>query len=236
MTARAGRRAAVVVVVVVLVAGLGDHVVRAGAERRLSKQTTCRLDAVHSSVTIGGAFLAPQILRGRYTHITIDSQGVHEPGGPVDITADLHDVREVGHNRLSAGHGKVTVVVPFSTVATGAGKGYSASESEGELVFTPTSGPDESTGSIVFAKVALDGDDLVVTPVRVALAGQTVPWAKAERVAARDGQSLAPHRVQLPATLTSLGLNSATATPAGLLLEAAGRNLTLLLPDVPGCG
>lgn len=60
-------------------------------------------------------------------------------------------------------------------------------------------------------------------------------WAAAKRIAARSGQSLAPRRVPLPSTLTSLGLTSATATSAGLPLQASGPNLNLILPVVAGC-
>lgn len=229
------RRVAIVIVAVVVVAGVGDRGLRAAADHRLAKQTTCRLNAVHSSVTIGGTFLVPQILRKRYTHITFHSEGVRETGGPVDLTANLYDVRQVGHDRLSAGHGQITVVVPFTTVGAGAGKGITASEADGQLTFTDTSGDASTAGSTVSAQVALEHDALVVTPVRVSVAGKTVRWAAAKRIAARSGQSLAPHRVQLPSTLTSLGLTSATATSAGLLLQASGPNLNLILPDVPGC-
>ncbi len=229
------RRMAIGSAVVVALVAVGDQGLRAAAEHRLGRQTNCRLDAIHSSVGIGGPLLIPQIVRNRYRHITIHSQGLRQPGGPVNLNADLYDVREVGHSRLDAGHGQVDVVVPFSTIGAAAGKDVSASEADGQLLFTSTDKADDTQGSTVYADVALEGDTVVVTPVRVMLAGKQVPWAQAERTAARTGQSLAQRRVRLPSLLTSLGLTSVTATPAGLVLQAAGPGLVLTIPDVPGC-
>jgi LmeA-like phospholipid-binding len=223
-----------VVIAVVLVLG-GDRLLRSLAETKIARQATCQLRATSSSVRLGGAFIGLQILRNHFAHITVHSEGVRESGGPVDLTADLFDVRQVGHHQLHSGHGMITVVVPFTTVAAGAGKGFTASVSDGELVFTPPPNHSDTSGSTVFARVSLDGNDVVVTPVRVALAGRTVPLAKAARIAARSGESLAPVRTPLPASLTRLGLTSATATDQGLVLSAAGPDLTLVLPDVPGC-
>jgi LmeA-like phospholipid-binding len=235
MTGRRGRRAAVIAVVAVVIVGVGDRVLRAAAEKRLARQTTCRLRAVESSVSIGGPLLLPQIVRGRYSHVVIDSTGVAESGGPVDFTADLHDVREVGDKALHAGHGLITVTVPFTTVGAQAGPGIKATESDGELAFEAVSGKAASYGATVFATVSLDHDTLVVTPTQVSADGAPVPLAQARRIAARTGQSLAPRRTPLPTSLTSLGLTSATATDRGIVLSASGPNLTLAIPDVPGC-
>jgi LmeA-like phospholipid-binding len=235
MTGRHGRRVAVIAVVAIVVVGVGDRVLRAAAEKRLARQTTCRLRSVDSSVSIGGPLLLPQIVRGRYSHVVVDSTGVPEAGGPVDLTADLHDVRQVGNNQLHAGHGLITVTVPFATVGAQAGPGIEATESDGELAFDAVSGKAASYGATVFATVSLDHDTLVVTPTQVSVAGTPVPLAKAKRIAARTGQSLAPHRTPLPRSLTSLGLTSATATDRGIVLSASGPDLTLTIPDVPGC-
>jgi LmeA-like phospholipid-binding len=235
MTARNGRRVAVIAVVAVFIVGVGDRLLRAAAEERLARQTTCRLRAVDSSVSLGGLLLLPQIVRGRYSHVVIDSTGVPESGGPVDLTANLHDVRQIGHHELHAGHGLITVIVPFSTVSAQAGPGIKATESDGELAFEAVSGKAASYGATVFATVALDHHSLVVTPTQVAVAGKPVPLAKAKRIAARTGQSLAPHRTPLPTSLTSLGLTSATATDRGIVLSASGPNVTLTIPAVPGC-
>ena len=229
------RRMAIGSAVVLALVAVGDQGLRAAAEHRLARQTSCRLHAVHSSVGIGGPLLVPQIVRNRYRHITIHSQGLREPGGAVNLNADLYEVRQVGHSRLYAGHGEVSVVVPFATIGAAAGKDVSASEADGQLLFTSTDTADGTQGSTVYAAVALEADTVVVTPVRVMLAGKQVPWAQARRTAARTGQSLAQRRVRLPALLTSLGLTSATATPAGLVLEASGPGLTLTIPNVPGC-
>lgn len=232
-----GRRKGLIVggvVIVVLVVG-GDRVLRSLAEAKLARQTTCQLKATHSNVQLGGAFIGLQILRNRFAHITVHSEGVQETGGPVDLVADLFDVRQVPHHRLHSGHGTVSVIVPFNTVAAGAGPGFTASNSNGQLVFSPTNQNTTAEGASVFARVSLDGNAVLVTPVRVAVAGKTVPFKDAARIAAKSGESLAPVRTPLPASLTSLGLTTATATAQGLLLQAAGPDLTLSLPDVPGC-
>lgn len=229
------RRAAILGVGVVVLVGVADRGLRVAAEHRLAKQTSCRLDAAHSSVEIGGFLLGPQIVRNRYSHVTVHSTGVHEPDGLVDLTADLHDVRHVSDRTLRAGHGEVTVTVPFSTVAAQAGPHITASEADGQLVFSSDDETNGTGGSTVYANVSLVHDSVIVTPVRVFNAGAPVPLAKAKAIAARAGLSLDPRRTPLPSSLTSLGLRSATATAAGLQLQAAGPDLTITLPNVPGC-
>jgi len=225
--------------VVVLLLGLlfaADRIAAHEAESELASvvQHAARLPR-RPTVSVGFPFLT-QVLRGRYTDITVRATDLFADaaGKPIPDTSSLQldfagvhvplsrllqrDFRHVPVDRIAG-----TAVIPFDRI--------SAAAHVRNLAIAPGPAPDElefrlSVAAIevgVVARLSIDGTVLAVTPVQITGTEDAAVSAVIEAQLRRE----LTYRVQIPGMPAGVSLTNVTVNPAGVSLDAAGRNVTL---------
>lgn len=219
-------RLPLVLVVVALVLSYGaDRFLAAAVERRVSAAVGCRLDGAELTTSLPGPLITPRLLTGDLGDVTV--QGVIDTEvGSTHLQLSLHDVhaRPFTDEPVDVAGAEATVTLPYDQLP-GTEAGQQRFENAGNQLAVVRPGVVLGGDIRVLMDLALAGEELVLTPATVEVAGQQLPVdLVAPLLGVRDpalaGQ-LEPRRVALPGLPNGLTPDHVAVGPDGLTLRAS---------------
>ncbi|ABP53886.1 hypothetical protein Strop_1419 [Salinispora tropica CNB-440] len=219
-------RLPLVLVVVALVLAYGaDRFLAAAVERRVSAMVGCRLDGAELTTSLPGPFVTPRLLTGDLGTVTVQG-AVDTAAGPTHLQLSLRDVhaRPFSDEPVDVAGAEATVTMPYDQLP-GTEAGQQRFENAGDQLAVIRPGVVLGGDLRVLMDLALAGEELVLTPTTVEVAGQQLPVdLVAPILAGRDPElagQLEPRQVALPGLPSGLVPDNVAAGPDGLTLHAS---------------
>lgn len=212
---------------IVLVLAYGtDRFLAAAVERRVSATVGCRLDGAELTTSLPGPLVTPRLLTGDLGTVTVQGTIATAAGRETHLQLTLRDVhaRPFSNEPVDVAGAEATVTMPYDQMP-GTETGQQRFENAGDQLAVVRPGVVWGGDLRVLMDLALVGEELVLTPTTVEVAGRQLPVALVAPMLAGGDSELAgqldPRHVALPDLPHGLAPDTVTAGPDGLVLHAS---------------
>jgi hypothetical protein len=230
-----------VLVAVALVLAYGvDRLVATAVERRVSATIGCRIEGAELTASLSGPLIAPRLLTGDLGTVTVQGTVGGAARAGTRIRLSLHDVhaRPFSDDPVGVAGAEATVTLPYDRMRPpGTDAAQQRFENEdGRLAVVRSAAMGEIR---VLMDLGLAGEEMVLTPTTVQVAGRQLPVDLVAPMLARRDPELAgqlePRRIPLPDLPHGLVPDAVAAGPDGLALHASLDPGTLQPAGAAGC-